>query len=107
MGSAETWHIYLREKKPQATTISRWRLEDEDEDRKTSTSVKGGDVVLQVAPYNICTSQYIIKSVERLLDEFEVSTRSTSRPVELKIYYAEGLPPRIWKYDGDRQRTVK
>ena len=29
------------------------------------------------------------------LDEFEVSTRSTSRTVELKIYYAEGLAPRI------------
>ena len=29
------------------------------------------------------------------MDEFEVSTRSTSRTVDLKIYYTEGLGPRI------------
>ena len=29
------------------------------------------------------------------VDEFKVSTRSTSRTVDLKIYYAEGLGPRI------------
>ena len=29
------------------------------------------------------------------LDEFEVSTRSISRTVDLKMYYAEGLGPGI------------
>ena len=35
------------------------------------------------------------------MDESEVSTRSTSRTVELKIYYTEGLAQRIWKYDKE------